>query len=275
MKFQTILVAAVLVFCGAASFAGGSGAILGRILENTNQSAVANAVITVRNESSGFEAATTAAEDGTFFIASLPPGDYTIRVNHEGFQQNTISGYPVRIPERAAPASAQIRLARNGASRAPAVFGAAPARPQKDSAANESLLELRIHWTANSGVRSQNNQASSLAMSAEGFSLVDSHRTNGPMPRQRMPQLSSDQILVVITDQQGEQTGWTLIPDARILRAESPGPDGQLTGQVLHRSQAEFLISIPADSAAGLSFYEPRWNGKQFSLALLGAAGIR
>jgi hypothetical protein len=275
MRIRALLFVCILYVCGTQAFPKSSGAILGRVLEAANQSAVANATVTARNEVSGFETTTVTAEDGTFFVSSLPPGIYTIRVGREGFRQNSMSGFPVRISGTAAAAPAQIKLARNGAGQAGTTVNPSPTIIQEDSDTNESLLEVRVRWTANADIRSSNKPGSALSLATEGFSLIDSRQTSGPLPRQRMPELSPDQILVVTTDQQGEQTGWTLIPDPRIIRAESPGPDGELTGQVLHLSSAEFLVPVPADSTAGMRFYQPFWTGKEFSLILLGSTTIR
>jgi hypothetical protein len=275
VRIRAVLLASILTVCSTHSFSDSSGAILGRVLETANQSPVANATVTARNESSGFERTAVTAEDGTYFISSLLPGLYTIRVTHEVFQQNSISGYPVRLSAPAATAPAQIRLARFGAGQASTNVIPAPPRPvQKDSSVDESLLEVWVHWAVDAGIRSSNSPYSTQSSTREKYSLVESRQTRGPMPRQRMPELSSDQILVVATDEQGEQSGWTLIPDPRTIRAESPGPDGELSGQVLHLSVAEFLVPVPAGSAAALRFYQPFWTGKEFSLVLLGTLAL-
>lgn len=276
MRIRAVLLASILAVCSTHSFSESSGAILGRVIESANQSPVANATVTARNESSGFERTAVTAEDGTFFVSSLLPGLYTIRVTHEVFQQNSISGYPVRLSETAATEPPQILLARIGSGQASAnnVIPAPPRPVQKDSSVDESLLEVRVHWAVDAGIRSSNSPYSTPSSTREKYSLVESRLTRGPMPRQRMPELSSDQILVVATDEQGEQSGWTLIPDPRIIRAESPGPDGELSGQVLHLSSAEFLVPVPAVSAAALRFYQPFWTGTRFSLILLGALAL-
>jgi hypothetical protein len=275
VRIQTVLLASILTVCSAHSYSESSGAILGRVIETANQSPVANATVTARNESGGFERTAVTAEDGAFFVSSLLPGLYTIQVTHEVFQQNSISGYPVRLSARAAAAPAQIRLTRIGAGQASTNAIFSPPRPvQKDSSEDQSLLEVRVHWAVDAGIRSSNRPYSTQSLTAEKYSLVESRQTPGPMPRQRMPELSSDQILAIAMDEQGEQSGWTLIPDPRIIRAESPGPDGKLSGQILHLSSAEFLVPVSAGSAAALRFYQPFWTGKEFSLILLGALDL-
>jgi hypothetical protein len=275
VRIRAVLLASILTVCSTHSFSESSGAILGRVIETANQSPVANATVTACNESSGFERSAVTAEDGTYFISSLLPGLYTIRVTHEVFQPNSISGYPVRLSATAAMVPAQIRLARIGSGQASANAMPAPPRPvQKDSSGDESLLEVRVHWAVDADIRSSNGPYSTLSSPVGNYSLVESRLIRGPMPRQRMPELSPDQILVVATDERGEQNGWTLISDPRIIRAESPGPDGELRGQVLHLSSAEFLVPVPAGSAAALSFYQTFWTGKEFFLILLGALAL-
>jgi hypothetical protein len=130
MRIRAVLFICILTVCRTAAFSESSGAVLGRVLESANQAAVANATVTARNESGDFETTAVTAEDGTFFVSSLPPGFYTIRVNREGFQQNSISGYPVRLSGTAADAPARIRLARNGAGQAGTNVNPSPTRLQ-------------------------------------------------------------------------------------------------------------------------------------------------
>jgi hypothetical protein len=272
VRIRAVLLASIMTVCSTHSFSESGGAILGRVIETATQSPVANSTVAARDESSGYERTAVTAEDGTFFVSSLRPGLYTIRVTHEVFEQNSISGYPVRLSGTTTMAPAQIRLARIGAGLASPNAIPSPLRPaQKDPSADESSLEVRVHWAMDSGIRSSKRPSSIQSSTADKYSLVESRQARGPMPRQRMPELSSDQILVVAMDEQGAQSGWTLIPDPRIIRAESPGPDGELSGQVLYLSSAEFLVSVPGGSAAALRFYQPFWTGKEFSLILLGA----
>jgi hypothetical protein len=272
VRIRAVLLASIMALCSTHSFSEGGGAILGRIIETANQSPVANATVVARDEGSGYERSAVTAADGTFFVSSLRPGLYTIRVTHEVFQQNSISGYPVRLSGTTTMAPAQIHLARIGAGLTSPNAIPSPLLPaQKDPGADESLLEVRVHWAIDSSIRSSKSPSSMQSSTADKYSLVESRQTRGLMPRQRMPELSSDQILVVAMDEQGGQSGWTLIQDPRIIRAESPGPDGELSGQVLHLPSAEFLVSVPADRAAALRFYRPFWTGKEFSLIFLGA----
>ena len=67
-----------------------------------------------------------------------------------------------------------------------------------------------------------------------------------------------------------------LVEDPRLLRAEAPGPDGELTGQVIYRESAEFVVQYPDDEAiAEVRLYHPDWDGQKFSLELVGAVAAR
>jgi hypothetical protein len=108
------------------------------------------------------------------------------------------------------------------------------------------------------------------------FTIVERHSRPGTMPRQRTPELSSDQLLIVAVDGQGRETERILIPDPRVLRAERPGPTGELQGEVLHRATAEFLVPLPDDpSLVELRVYHPRWTGSTYDLDLLGTVPLR
>jgi hypothetical protein len=252
----------------------GSGVVLGRVFDSGSNSPVAGATVTARNQDNGFECTNVTAADGTFFIASLPPGLYTIRARREGFQENSISGYPVRLSGTTAAQAAQIGLARTGAGQAPLNANPLPSQPT-DLLGTESSFEFLVHWQPAAGAASQNTPALSQPSFLDGFSLIESRQVQGVLPRQRAPELSSDQILVIVTDKQGAQKGWTLIRDPRILRAEGPGPGGELRGQILYRSSADFLVPISGGPASNLKFYQPLWTGKDFSLIFLGTLTLR
>jgi hypothetical protein len=175
--------------------------------------------------------------------------------------------------------SLQIGLFRTGAARVQGSSNPPPSRPatlQSNSGDSESLLEARIRWDAESGAPGSNRLLRSQSTSTNGFSFIENRQARGPLPRQRMPELSPEQILVVIIDEQEQPKDWILIPDPRILRAESPDPNGELSGQVIYRPSAEFLVPISRDLLpATLKFYQPRWTGKAFAIYLLGAVALQ
>jgi hypothetical protein len=101
-------------------------------------------------------------------------------------------------------------------------------------------------------------------------------RREGALPKQRSAELSPTQIVVVALDAEGRMRWCGLVNDPRLLRAEWPGPDGQLTGQVIYKESAEFVVSYPDDdSIAEIRLYHPDWDGQDFSLELVGAVATR
>jgi hypothetical protein len=274
LLIMVLMVPGVIAYRAAESApSGNGGAVLGQVFEVDSRSAVAGAIVTARNQEDGSEKAGIAAADGTFFIAPLAPGQYAIRVACAGFEEYTLSGYPIKFSTAAEPA--KIGLARIGSGRKSAALKSAIPRTQSaGSERNRSSSEIRVRWdTAKRAART--TQGLKPSADADTFSLLEKRQTEGPPPRQRMPELSSNQILVVFMDEQGEQEEWALIQDPRIIRAESPGPNGQLSGQTIYRSGMEFLVPFSGSlSAASLKFYQPRWTGKEFALDLLGAMAI-
>jgi hypothetical protein len=101
-------------------------------------------------------------------------------------------------------------------------------------------------------------------------------RRAGALPKQRSAELSTTQLVVVALDAAGRMRWCGLVADTRLLRAEAPGPDGELTGQVFYRESAEFVIDYPDDEAvAEVRLYHPDWDGQNFSLELVGAVAAR
>lgn len=261
------------------AFSEGGGAVLGRVFEFGDKSPVARATVIAHNEANGFEQTSVTAADGTFFIASLMPGFYTLSATREGFQGNSISGYPIRVSGSPIAESVQIRLARIGMGQILEKADPLPYQfsvPQADSGEGAPPLEIRVRWDLEAVAGLLNFPGSQQRNDIDRFSLIEKRQMQGPMPRQRMPELSSDQILVVIVDERGVQRGWTLIPDPSILRAESPGPNGELRGQILRRTDTEFLVPLPGGLLpAILDFYQPEWTGNSFSLNKLGTLALR
>lgn len=103
-----------------------------------------------------------------------------------------------------------------------------------------------------------------------------SARRAGALPKQRSAELSPTQVVVVALDAEGRMRWCGLVADPRQLRAEAPGPDGELTGRVVYKESAEFVVSYPDDDRiAELRLYHPDWDGQNFSLELVGAVAAR
>jgi len=141
----------------------------------------------------------------------------------------------------------------------------------RDAMATAQMVqEVKIRWDAYIGAPTP-QVARGTEQPSNLFTLLERRRVPGSPPRQRNPELSSDQIVVVAVDAQGQEIDYHLIPDPRVLRAEHPGPTGELSGEVLHHAETELLIALPDDPAIReLRLYHPRWTGTAFVLDLLG-----
>jgi hypothetical protein len=92
----------------------------------------------------------------------------------------------------------------------------------------------------------------------------------GSLPRHRSFELATNQLVLLTVDERSRLRWWSMMPDPRILRAEGPGPNGTLTGEVLFQSTVDFTVNIPNDSAAvELRLYHPQWTGQEFELVLI------
>ena len=96
----------------------------------------------------------------------------------------------------------------------------------------------------------------------------------GPLVRERDPQWSEHELVVVALDAEGRETSWQKVRDPRVLRSEQPGPTGELQGEIFYRAETELVVVVPDAATASLHVYETRWNGSQFVLRPLGQIGV-
>lgn len=120
-----------------------------------------------------------------------------------------------------------------------------------------------------------NEFSEQMAESAE-VSLVEIKKKSGALSRQRVLELSPDQILVVAINVQKQVLWWNLQSDPRVFRAETSDDSGNLSGKTLYRNDSEILFSIPADSTIDeVRFYHPVWNGtSSYSLQQIGRLNL-
>jgi hypothetical protein len=138
----------------------------------------------------------------------------------------------------------------------------------------QTIQEVRVGWNAYIAPAPQ--IAPSTARPADIFTLLTRRSLPGSLPRQRNPQVSAEQIIILAVTAEGTEIDGQLIPDPRILRAEQPSPEGELRGEVLHHVNTELLISIPDDPRiVELRLYKPTWTGTTFIWDRLGAIPLR
>ena len=104
------------------------------------------------------------------------------------------------------------------------------------------------------------------------IAVVGKRPVSGTPPRQRNPKLSPHHLVVVAFDMHGQEITRIVIPDPRIVRAETFDPSGHVTSsQIFYRSITEFLVILPDDHRiTGLKIFQPHWTGSDFILKLLG-----
>ena len=141
-----------------------------------------------------------------------------------------------------------------------------------DAIANSAAAEITIRWVvtaASSGAPADPARVVPLNQ----FEVAGRGRVQGPLQRERDPQWSADELVLVAVDAAGREASWQKVRDPRVVRAELPGPSGELSGQVLHRPLAEIVAIVP-DTAASLRIFETQWTGVQFVLRELGQVNV-
>lgn len=152
------------------------------------------------------------------------------------------------------------------------VGGAGEIGPVSRSA---SYTETLIHWAVKPSSPDSPTGAQGQAES-HALSILERASREGSLPRPRSLELSEEQVLVVAVGADNQMRWWTLIPDPRLTRAEFPGPNGELTGQTVVRTEADFSVAYPADpSITELRLYHPRLTDGGFVLETIGAAAVR
>ena len=103
------------------------------------------------------------------------------------------------------------------------------------------------------------------------LSLLEVKSNGGGLSRQRSFEPSSNEVLILMLNQNNEMLWWDSIPDPRIVRAESADAAGNISGQTFYLKSAVMPVSYPADERiTELRFYHPAWNGETYSLQSIG-----
>lgn len=159
-------------------------------------------------------------------------------------------------------------LAASGVEVGPAV--------NPSAASARSHRTLKVMWEADKAALPRPAAAQNKNAPGRVSLLSASARRDGGLPKQRSAELSPEQVVVVALDSEGHMRWCGLVADPRLLRAEVPGPDGELTGQVIYRESAEFIVQYPDDEAVTeVRLYHPDWDGQKFSLELVGVVAAR
>jgi hypothetical protein len=141
--------------------------------------------------------------------------------------------------------------------------------PVASLVSNQAVPELHVRWVA--AVSANGEPVPAAAMTpVNSFEVVGRSDIRGPFQRERDPQLAEHELVIVATDANGRETSWQKQRDPRLLRAELPGPTGELSGELLYRPEVELLVVVPDSATMALHVYETYSDGGQFLLRSLG-----
>ncbi len=146
-----------------------TGAIQGNVYEIGTNLPVATAIVVVTHEAKGYERSTVTGPDGTYFMANLESGYYTITASHGDYESDvnsTTNGFAVRITKTGLVVPPPIGLRRRGTT-------PPPPPPVPVSAADTDSRDEQLVNTVNAtrGGNFDRRQLSALPLS--GFRSFD------------------------------------------------------------------------------------------------------
>ena len=141
----------------------------------------------------------------------------------------------------------------------------------------QTYRELKISWTDSikptTELRPVNVGAPAQAPSV---AVVEDKKRSGTLPRQRSLELSPSQMLVAAVDATNKLRWWSIMPDPRVVRSETPTATRELRRQDYYIPNVWFVVAFPDDpEIATLRFYHPVWNGSEFDLQPLSIVPTR
>lgn len=146
---------------------------------------------------------------------------------------------------------------------------------------SQGYREMKIRWTGQTTAQTDAVTAASSAPDAKqepvlSSLILDEKTRAGTLPRQRSLELSPTQVLVAAVDESSQLRWWAVIPDPRIVRAETQTPSGELRSQDYYLADLTLVVAFPEDpSIASLRFYHPAWNGTAYDLQLLARTPVK
>ena len=110
---------------------------------------------------------------------------------------------------------------------------------------------------------------------AQSVTVLENRSVAGPLARQRSLELSSEQIVVVGLDDNGNELSRVTVMDPRFIRAEAPDASGRLTHRIIYLESAELVVVFPEHpDLASIRLYHPRWTGADYVLELIGGSTL-
>src|SRR5215213_795421 len=151
--------------------------------------------------------------------------------------------------------------------------------PQVDGRTDQpqTYRELKLRWgdstKSSTELRRANSEEQAQPQSA---SIVEDKKRSGTLPRHRSLELSSTDIFIAAVDATNQLRWWSIMPDPRLVRAETQTPTGELRGENYYVSNVTLVVAFPDDpEIANLRFYHPVWNGTDFDLKALAVVPTR
>ena len=137
--------------------------------------------------------------------------------------------------------------------------------------------ELKIRWSDSTKSSTELRPANLGAQTpAPSVAIVEDNKRSGTLPRQRSLELSQSHLLVAAVDATNKLRWWSLMPDPRLVRYETPTASGELRRQDYYVSNVTLVVAFPDDpEIATLRIYHPIWNGTEFDLQPLSIVPTR
>ena len=142
----------------------------------------------------------------------------------------------------------------------------------------QTYRELKIRWgdSTKSITEPRSAISSEEQMQASRVSVVQDRKRSGTLPRHRSLELSPTHIFIVAVDATNKLRWWSIMPDPRVVRAETQTATGELRGENYFVSDVTLVVAFPDDpQIANLRFYHPVWNGTDFDLKPLAVVPTR
>ncbi len=138
--------------------------------------------------------------------------------------------------------------------------------------------QVKIRWTDSTTASSNIEARPSISAKEQkpGISLVEDKKRSGTLPRQRSLELSPNHIFIAAVNETNQLRWWSIMPDPRVVRAESQTSTGELRSQEFYQSNFTLTVAFPDDpKITNLRFYKPVWTGSDFDLKLLAVVPVR
>ncbi len=169
------LMLGLMLLAGTSLLAQGiTGTITGTVTDPSG-AAVPAATVTVRQVSTNSVHVVTTSDDGSFTATQLPPGDYTVEVEHQGFQHVRQTGVHLTIDQTVTLAPV---LPLGAVSETVEVSGAAPVIQTSDSSVGSVIESQAIQNTPLNGRLSLMGLIA-LAPGVQGVGAQDQLATRG------------------------------------------------------------------------------------------------